>query len=102
MHSGFTHQPRELFILEFHFQRCMKSRDELSHVILPVRFHGKIVALAPTRAEIVQKWLAGLRRRYCQQIGDWRQALVARGNDLRLRQLGQRGAFGREFLDLVR
>jgi len=102
MRSASARQPRQLFIFEFHFQRRMKPRGELPHVILPVRFRGKISALAPTRTEIVQEWLAGLRRRDDQQIGDWRQAFVVGRNEFRLRQLGQRGGFGREFLDLVR
>ena len=63
MRSASARQPRQLFIFEFHFQRRMKPRGELPHVILPVRFRGKISALAPTRTEIVQEWLAGLRRR---------------------------------------
>ena len=42
-----------LFIFECDFQGCAKACDELSHVILPVYFLGKISALAPTGTEIV-------------------------------------------------
>src|ERR1700691_5686564 len=80
----------------------MNLYHKLSHVILPVCFRAKIAALAPTRAEIVQQWFAGVRRREGQQIGDWRQALVVGCNELPLRQRGQRGAFTCEFLDFVR
>ena len=102
MRSASAAQPRHLFIFDFHSQRCTEPCGELSHVILPVRFCGKITALAPTCTEIVEEWLAGLCLREGQQIGDWRQALVTGTNELRWRQLGQRGAFGREFLDFVR
>src|SRR5271155_2781268 len=102
MRGDSARQPRQLFIFEFHFQGCMKPRDELSHVILPVCLRGEIAALAPTRTEIVKEWLARLCRREGQQIRDWWQALVVRGNELRLSRLGQRGAFFPEFLDLVR
>ena len=54
---------RDLFIFERDFQGCAKASDELSHVILPVCFFGKIAALAPTGAEIISEWFAGLRRR---------------------------------------
>src|SRR5271170_7196083 len=101
MRGDSARQPRQLFIFEFHFQGCMKPRDELSHVILPVCLRGEIAALAPTRTEIVKEWLARLCRREGQQIRDWWQALVVRGNELRLSRLGQRGAFCPEFLDLV-
>src|SRR6266446_7816414 len=55
-----------LFIFKCDSQGCAKSCDELSHIILPVCFLGKIAALAPTRTEIIQEWLAGLRRRNSQ------------------------------------
>jgi hypothetical protein len=55
-----------LFIFKCDSQGCANSCDELSHVILPVSFLGKIAALAPTRTEIIQEWLAGLRRRNSQ------------------------------------
>jgi hypothetical protein len=38
---------------ECSFQGCAKASDELSHVILPVCFLGKIAALAPTGTEII-------------------------------------------------
>jgi hypothetical protein len=44
---------RDLFIFECDFQGCAKASDELSHVILPVCFLGKIAALAPTGTEII-------------------------------------------------
>src|SRR5258708_12204418 len=57
-----------VLLLECNFQGCAQPRDELSDVISPVCFLGKITALAPTRPEILYDCLFCPPSRHAQSV----------------------------------